>query len=80
MSHDSRWLFAYSTIAFAAKDKRIYDPQRSDAGALVACFQASAASPRSRANSEHGVCASASTASPTIVTIVKADSPISVIG
>ena len=77
MSHDSRWLFAYSTIAFAAKEKRIYDPQRSDAGALVACFQASE---RSRANSGHGVCAWASTASPTSVTIVKADSPISVIG
>ena len=80
MSHDSRWLFAYSIIAFAAKEKRIYDPQRSDAGALVACFQASEASLRSRANSGHGVCAWASTASPTSVTIVKADSLISVIG
>ena len=80
MTHDSRLLFAYSTIASQVKERRIYDPQRSDAGTLVACFKASAASLRSRANSEHGVCALASTASPTIVTIVKADSLISVIG
>jgi hypothetical protein len=58
MPHDSRLLSAYLSVASAAKEARYNAPQRSDGGALIACFQASVAALRSRTSSGHGVCAS----------------------
>jgi hypothetical protein len=57
-SHDSRLLSAYLSVASAAKEARFNAPQRSDGGALIACFQAAVAALRSRTSSGHGVCAS----------------------
>src|SRR5258708_7764785 len=78
MSHDSRLLPAYLNVASAAKEARYNAPQRSDGGALIACFQASVAALRSRTSSGHGVCASACAPSQAIAINVKTGTPFSV--
>src|ERR1700750_2927907 len=58
ISHDSRLLSAYLSVACAAKAALYNAPQPFDGGPLIACCQASVAALRSRTNSGHGTCAS----------------------